>query len=118
MVNNKIFGNQEISSMEILDEFLNRFDFQKRKYKVYIALNKKAKQFKDILESRLGANLETDYFSEKLKINSDEYIHVGFEIEALDENKAAQEVYENVNLFIRFYKFLGNRREEWFLNVW
>lgn len=74
-----------------------------------------AKQFKRILEMRLNANFEQDQFSTRLKYDRNKYIQISFEVESLDENKAAQEAYGIVNLFLRFYKFLGNRRDEWYL---
>lgn len=101
---------------DAIDKFLNRFDFIRRKYKVYFALNQKAKQFEDILEARLGIKFEEDIFSDRLKVSREDYIIASFEVKELDENKAAQYVHKNVNLFVRFYKFLGNRRNEWFYN--
>jgi len=114
--NNNFWANKEISNVDVIDKYFERFDFRKRTYKVYIAISKKAKQFEDILVSRLGANIEQDEYSKKLRYDKDEFVQFNFEVEELDENKAAQRVFENVNLFIRFYKFLGNRREEWFFN--
>lgn len=114
--NNTFWTNREISDIEVINNYFNRFDFENRKYRVYIAINKKAHQFEKILVSRLKAIFEQDEYSKKLKYDKDEFIQISFEINALDENRAAQYVYEKVNLFIRFYKFLGNRREEWFFN--
>lgn len=114
--NNTFWTNREISDIEVINNYFNRFDFENRKYRVYIAINKKAHQFEEILVSRLEAIFEQDEYSKKLKYDKDEFIQISFEINALDENRAAQYVYEKVNLFIRFYKFLGNRREEWFFN--
>lgn len=114
--NNAFWTNNEISGIEAVDNYLNRFDFEKRKYKVYVALNKKAQQFENILVSRLNAITEEDEYSGKLKYDKEQFILISFEVKALDENRAAEYVYENINLFIRFYKFLGNRREEWFFN--
>lgn len=114
--NNAFWTNREISDIEVINKYFDRFDFKKRKYRVYIAINKKAHQFEEILVSRLNAIVEQDEYSTKLKYDKDEFIQISFEIDEIDENRAAQHVYENVNLFIRFYKFLGNRREEWFFN--
>lgn len=113
--NNKFWNNENISSTKVLDEYFSRFDFKQRKYKVYICLDKKVKQFKKIFETRLNANFEKDKFSSKLKYDKNKYLQLSFEVEELDENKAAQRTYDIVNLFLRFYKFLGNRRDEWYL---
>ncbi len=113
--NNTFWDNESISTTKVLDEYFGRFDFKQRKYRVYICLDKKAKQFKRILETRLNANFEQDQFSTRLKYDKNKYIQISFEVESLDENKAAQEAYGIVNLFLRFYKFLGNRRDEWYL---
>ena len=59
-----------------------------------------AKQFKRILEMRLNANFEQDQFSTRLKYDRNKYIQISFEVESLDENKAAQEAYGIVNLFV------------------
>ena len=61
----------------------------------------------------MNAVVGEDDYSQKLKYDRRKYFSARFEVEQLDESKAAQQIYENVNLFIRFYKFLGNRREEW-----
>ena len=50
-----------------------------------------------------------------MKYDKNKYLQLSFEVEELDENKAAQRTYDIVNLFLRFYKFLGNRRDEWYL---
>lgn len=108
--------NEEISDTEAIDNYFKRFDFKKRKYRVYIAINKKASQFEEILVSRLNAIVDQDEYSAKLKYDKEEFMQVSFEVKELDEYKAAQRVFERMSLFIRFYKFLGNRREEWFSN--
>ena len=113
--NNKFWNNVNISSTKVLDEYFCRFDFKPRKYKVYICLNKKVRQFKKIFENRLKANFEQDKFSTKLKYDKNKYLQVSFDVEELDEYKAAQRAYNIVNLFLRFYRFLGNRRDEWYL---
>ena len=49
---------------------------------------------------RLNANFEQDQFSTRLKYDRNKYIQISFEVESLDENKAAQEAYGIVNLFV------------------
>lgn len=109
----EVFGNDKLGSLDMLDTFLSRFNFKRRKYMVYIALIKRAEQFTTIFENRMNAVVGEDDYSQKLKYDRRKYFSARFEVEQLDESKAAQQIYENVNLFIRFYKFLGNRREEW-----
>lgn len=111
---NEVFKNDQPGNFDMLDIFLDRFDFRTRKYTVYVAMIKKVEQFKSVLENRLGAVVGEDDYSPKLKYDREKFFVTKFEVKQLDENKAAQEVYENINLFIRFYKFLGYRREEWF----
>lgn len=110
---NKVFGNDQPGSFNMLNSFLDRFDFKQRKYTVYVALIKKAEQFKAILENRMNAIIGEDIYSKKLKYDQENYFIAKFETKELDDTKAAQRVYENINLFIRFYKFFGDRREEW-----
>lgn len=87
--NNAFWTSNEISGIEAVDNYLKRFDFKKRKYKVYVALNKKARQFENILVSRLNAIIEEDEYSGKLKYDKEQFILISFEVKALDENRAA-----------------------------
>ena len=105
--NNTFWDNESTSSTKVLDEYFGRFDFKQRKYRVYICLDKKAKQFKRILETRLNANFEQDQFSTRLKYDKNKYKQISFEVESLDENKAAQKAYGIVNLFLRILRILA-----------
>ncbi len=92
---------------------LDHFNGADIDYTVYFAVDKRVKKFKSILEKRLRISFETDEFSEKLKYDHAKYICINMHSFALDPNGAAIETYKTFDIFMRFYKFLGNRDEEW-----
>lgn len=112
--NEKIFCNDEINADDKLEEFLNRFDYKRRKYIVYFALDNKSLKFKRILSERLGASFESDSYSKSLKYDRGNYYGAKFEIEALDNNGAVRNIVSSINIFKDCYSFLGNRKEKWF----
>lgn len=108
-----IFKNQEICNEDCLDRFINHFDGSEVEYTVYYAVDKRIMKFKSILESRLRISFDTDEFSEKLRFDHNKYICINMNIVALDPNGAAIGAHKAFNIFMRFYKFLGNRDEDW-----
>ena len=94
--------------------FLKRFNGADESYVVYFLVNKKVLKFKEILETRLGVKFEQDLFSSKLKNVSSENICINLSVLALDVNGAASQAYETFSLFMRYYKFLGNRDQKWY----
>ena len=104
-LNSKPVSGALYVSLYAFGKVLSRFNFKRRKYMVYIALIKRAEQFTTIFENRMNAVVGEDDYSQKLKYDRRKYFSARFEVEQLDESKAAQQIYENVNLFIRFYKF-------------
>ena len=109
----RIFKDQEICDGACLDQFINHFDGSEIDYTVYFAVDKRVTKFKTILEARLGISFETDEFSEKLRFDHSKYTCINMHNTALDPNGAAIRAYNAFNIFMRFYKFLGNRDEDW-----
>lgn len=107
----KVFKEQKVESLESLDFFLKRFDFLKRKYTVYVPIEKGLERFKNILEKRIGVSFDVDEYQKKLKCDRNRYSILWLEVEALDEKKAAEQAFERIDLFFRYYKFLGDRKE-------
>lgn len=107
------FRDDTISDEQCLDKFLNHFDGIDIEYTVYFAVDKKVEQFRKILESRLGISFELDEFSRKLKYDHKKFICINMQSSALDSNGAAIRAYKVFNIFMRYYKFLGNRDEDW-----
>ena len=115
--NKTVFNQSDKSDHELLSEFLNRFDFKKRKYCVYVALHKSAQNFKEILIQKLGVDFDFDINEAKeFKYPGNKYIIAKLEIEALDKRQAANMAYDNLDIFYKFYRFMNDDRKKWFLN--
>lgn len=115
--NKTVFNQSDKSDLELLAEFLNRFDFKKRKYSVYVALHKSAQNFKEILIQKLGVDFDFDINEAKeFKYPGNKYIIAKLEIEALDKRQAANMAYDNLDIFYKFYRFMNDDRKKWFLN--
>lgn len=108
----KVFFEQKVNSLEVLESFLKRFDFQKRRYIVYMPVKKEIEKFRDILEKRIGINFEVGADEKELKCDRKQYKVVSIEIDALDEKKAAEHAFEEIDLFLRYYKFMGDKKND------
>ncbi|MCQ2109762.1 MAG: hypothetical protein MJZ05_13500, partial [Fibrobacter sp.] len=107
--NEKVFSLREVSSVNSLDIFLNRFDYYDKKFDVFIPLKRELEKFKDLLSSRLrDLEIVKDNPPLDFKINEKKYFLVKVRVDALEENSAAACAFERLNVFFRFYKFLGN----------
>lgn len=115
--NKEVFSCSAVDSLSSLDVFLDRFDFEKKKYKVCLAIEKKALRFKDILEERLEANFKFDDDCTDLKFDKAQYELVQLNISALDERTASNKAYEQLYLFFRYYNFIGDQKSDWLFNV-
>ena len=101
----------------MFNEFLNRFDFKNRKYSVYVALHKGVQGFEDILSQRLGVIFDFNHSEiHGFKYSENKYIVAKLELEALDKRKAANIAYEYLYLFYKFYRFMNDDRQRWYLN--
>lgn len=109
----QVFKDPEICDESCFERFLHHFDGSETDYTVYFAVDKRVVKFKTILQSRLGISFEADEFSERLRYEHSKYVCINMHSMALDSNGAAIEAYKAFNIFMRFYKFLGNRDEEW-----
>ncbi len=107
-----IFLDPTICDSNAINWFLNRFNMGETDYTVYFAVDKKVIKFKSILESRLSVSFAQDEFSKKLKYDTGRMICVNLKVSALDPYMAAIAAYHQFNIFIRYYRFLGNRYEE------
>lgn len=115
--NRKVFSDSSVSSLDSLNEFLDRFDFKDRQYTVYIAIDKKAFRFQDILHKRLNVELPDASDNVKLIYKKKKYALVKIHIEALDERAAAKTAYNMLYLFFRYFNFIGNQKADWLFNT-
>lgn len=115
--NRKIFFEQSVDSLDSLKLFLDRFDFNTRKYTVYVAIAKEASPFYEVLNTRVGA--ETAKYEEyaDLRYDNETYDIIKLSVNELDANKAAQAAYDRLSLFFRYYNFLVESKEQWLSNL-
>lgn len=110
------FTNTRVSGISDIDNFFKLFSRIERDYIVYFPVKKQVNKFKSILEERLNISFEEDDNSNKLRYDKGNQICIHKGISALDPYVAAHEAYLSFDLFLRFYRFLGNRDKEWIGN--
>ena len=116
-LNRKIFFETHVDSINVLDDFLDRFDFEEKQYDVYVAISKEALKFKAILSGRLDVKFKFRFDISDLKYDADKYKVVKLRIKALDERTAASRAYECLDLFFRYYSFVGEQKANWLFNT-
>lgn len=92
------------------NEIINIFDFEIKKYKVYFGIPKSMFIFSELLKERLSLNLEDDGNFHEFKIDSRMAIVYFTNVPSLCPNLAANLAFERFNLFLKFYKFVGNKQ--------
>lgn len=108
-----VFRKQPVLSIDSLNLFLNRFDYKKRKYTVYVGIQNEVLRHKEIIEKRLEATWEEGYSDKRWPISVKKYEAFSIVVEELDEYSAAQEAFLTFNLFFRYYNFLSDRDDQW-----
>lgn len=94
-----------------IEKFLNHFDYNKTKYRVYINFMGGLKSYCDLIKNRLSVRFDADECFAKI-FNKNKVGFIGYlDIEAIDPYSAAEEAYSNINIFISFYRVLSNRRK-------
>ena len=114
---NETFFKQPVNSAEVLTTFLNRFDFRKRNYDVYIAVDKHSLLFKDVLSERFEVEFEQEQYAQDFKYDAEKYSIVKICIYALDEPNAARAAYDRLNVFFKYYQFVEDYRDDWLMNT-
>ena len=112
--NREVFFKKPVRSLDSLDVFLNRFDFEKKDYNVFIAIDKEATAFQEVLEKRLKVNFGPFDDETELKYDVSKYHLVMIEIKAFDEQSAAWKAYNKLNIFFLYYRFLAEQKDSWF----
>lgn len=105
----KYFSDHIIKSYEEFDEYLAHFDFEKKKFNVYFQISNSLFEYKDMLEKRLNLVFQDDGNFKLIKQYKKHSICF-LEIEALDPYCAMKSAYKKFDTFIRFYRFLGNKK--------
>lgn len=106
----KIFDNATSSPLNMLEEFLKHFDFEEHKYDVYFVFYKAVIPYKEQFTKRLKVTFiaEEQYFElyKKKKNQSIGYVSVN----SLDECRAIETAAAQIDVFVRFYKVISNRK--------
>lgn len=106
----QFFFTKNVISESSVEDFFNIFDFKRHTYSVYFAASNTLLMFKDILMKRLNAKFEDDgMFVNFYKRKKDIVIYFQ-NIPARCPNLAAQIALSQLNLFLKFYKFVGNKK--------
>ena len=98
-----------IESIEMAKTYFDRFDFNKRAYKVYFQLSDYMSQYFEILKARISLSFDDDGNYSLIQPKRDRTI-CHLEIESLDYYKAIAHAYESINIFIKYYQFISNKR--------
>ncbi|SFO21651.1 hypothetical protein SAMN04487831_11252 [Pseudobutyrivibrio sp. UC1225] len=106
----KTFANKAVS-IDNFESFLDKFTGIDNDYEVYFVVDKKIEIFKSILEERLNLSFETGELDIPLKYDKSKQVCVCIVETALDSYGAAGRAYGDFDLFMRYYRFLGNREK-------
>lgn len=94
-----------------LEEFLYRFDFKPKTYKVYFVFYARAKEYKTLLKERLHVSFDDDGNFHRLKRNPKSFVGM-IEMKGHDSCGAIQRAYSALNIFLKFYRAFTNKKEE------
>lgn len=115
--NRLVFSDSKVDSIDSLSKFLDRFDFKKRQYNIYLAINKQAFSFQEILERHLKVIFNIDIDASDLKYDRNKYDVIKMQVAAFDERSASNRAYEALSLFFRYYNFIGDQKVDWLFNT-
>ncbi len=105
-----IFSETPVNGFEAIDNFIDTFNFKPLQFVVYCAVPKTFIQFKDIIEKRLSIDFQDDGYFANFHIRSDQVIVKCKNITALDDYSAVYYAYNSIELFLRFYRFIGDHK--------
>lgn len=101
---------KNMTSVDDINVFFDRFDFKDRKYKVYLQISNSMKDYIETLEQRLSLSFADD--GNFPRINQKEnYILCYFEFEELDHYTAIVHAYHKINIFFKYFRFITNTRK-------
>lgn len=87
--------------------FLNRFDFEIGKYKVYFVFYEKLKPYQKLLNERLHISFEDDGCFKQIKRKQKSFIGV-METKAYDNYSAMKRAYSALEIFLRYLEVFLN----------
>lgn len=107
-----VFEEPELEPNVKLRTFLRYFSLETKKYYVYFLFMGAVANYRELLEKRLGISFEEDDFFERIKKKDNKSFIGKLQVEGIDPYIAADEAYSRIDIFIRFYKVLSNRKKD------
>lgn len=107
---NKHFFKGAILSNTSVEEFISVFDLNVHTYSVYFSVSQMVKHFRDILEKRMKLHFDDDGNFSSFHKDSNKIIVYFNNIKARCPNSAARIAYNRLDMFFRFYKFVGDKK--------
>ncbi|MCI7188726.1 hypothetical protein [Anaerotignum sp.] len=101
---------RSISSIDDMNAFFERFNFKKRKYKVYLQIEASMKDYLSVLERRLSLLFKDDGNFSRID-KKENKILCYFEFEELDHYTAIVHAYQKINIFFKYFRFISNTRK-------
>ena len=108
----EVFLHNEVKDITRLETFIERFNGKGETYDVFFAVKNMVRKFRNILESRLDILFENGERINEYKYDRKKYICLHMTLTDRDPHSAAEQAYHRFNLFMQYYRFLGNRDEE------
>jgi len=94
-----------------INSFLDHFSFEEREYNVYFSFSPLLSDYKDLLSTRLKVKFEDDGLFKKARERRSDF--VGYlTLKSLDSYTAIKRAYKRLEIFIKFYRAISNRRKE------
>lgn len=97
---------------ESIEQFINHFQLNENEYDVYFLFMGSISQYKELLTNRLTVFFEEDPYFNKLKKKDNKAFVGKLKVKAIDPYVAMQMAYENLNIFVSFYRVISNRKKE------
>ena len=107
-----LFGQPVEEPIEMIKKFIDHFNFEKSKYKIYFLFLSANLEYKELLEKRLGICFDDDGHFDKLKKKNNKSFIGRVEVEAIDPYSAVRRASEKLDIFISFYRVISNRKRQ------
>lgn len=97
---------------ERMQQFLRYFTLGKKKYTAYFLFMGSVNNYKRLLSERLNISFENDEFFGRIMKKDNKSFIGKISVEGIDPYIAAEEAYNRIDIFVRFYKVLSNRKKD------
>lgn len=92
--------------------FIDHFDGKPKEYRIYLLFMGAISEYRDLLNLRLHVQFEDDGNFSKFR-KKDNHSFVGYlEVPALDPYVATSNAFESINILIRFYRVISNKKKD------